>query len=289
MKDVIALPHSIEVLDENRPHNLSGHPWQPKEISVTQMFYRKFLFLVLGLCIPAAPARTLCQETHPPHWTYKGSEGPNHWSTLDPAFAPCSSGHHQSPIDIRDAKKEDLPVLKFDYNAVPLSIIDNGHTVMINYAPGSTLTVGDRIYKLTQFHFHHPSEEHINGKKFAMVAHLVHADADGHLAVVAVLFKIGVSDRLLETLWKNIPKEKEKTVTLSSVSINVKDLLPADFSYYTFSGSLTTPPCTEGVTWFVLKDAATLSAQQLVTFANLYPADNRPIQPTYQREILETK
>jgi carbonic anhydrase len=254
-----------------------------------QTYYRKYLFLVLGLCILVAPARTLCQETHPPHWTYTGPDDPKHWGTLDPAFAACSSGHHQSPIDIRDAKKEDLPVLKFDYNAVPLSIIDNGHTVMINYAPGSTLTVGDRIYKLTQFHFHHPSEEHINGKTYDMVAHLVHADADGHLAVVAVLFKLGASDPLLETLWKNIPKEKEKTVTLSSVSINVKDLLPADFGYYTFSGSLTTPPCTEGVTWFVLKDAATLSAQQLATFANLYPADNRPIQPTYQREILETK
>src|SRR4030095_92175 len=125
---------------------------------------------------------------------------------------------------------------------------------MINYAPEGTLTVGDRVYKLTQFHFHHPSEENINGEKFDMVAHLVHADADGHLAVVAVLFKIGASDPLLETLWKNIPKEKEKTVTLSSVSINVKDLLPANFAYYTFSGSLPTPPCTEGITWFVLKD-----------------------------------
>jgi carbonic anhydrase len=256
---------------------------------MSQSYHRKALFLVLGLCILATPARTLCQETRPPHWTYSGPEDPEHWGKLDPAFAACSQGHHQSPIDIRDGKKEDLPALKFDYDAVPLSIIDNGHTVMINYAPGSTLNVGDKVYKLTQFHFHHPSEEHINGKRFDMVAHLVHTDAEGHLAVVAVLFTSGAPNSLLETLWNNIPAEKDKTVALASVSINVKDLLPADLGYYTFSGSLTTPPCTEGVTWYVLKTTSSLSPQQLATFAKLYPADNRPIQPSYQREILETK
>ena len=256
---------------------------------MSQAFFRIWLFLILGSCILAVPARSRAQEAHPPHWTYSGPEDPARWGVLDPAFAACSNGHHQSPIDIRGAKKADLPVLRFDYNSVPLSIIDNGHTVMINYAAGSTLSVGDKVYKLTQFHFHHPSEEHINSRKFDMVAHLVHADAEGHLAVVAVLFEKGAANPLLETLWKNIPAEKEKAVALSSVSVNVKGLLPADLGYYTFSGSLTTPPCTEGVTWYVLKTIATLSPQQLATFAKLYPANNRPIQPTYQREILETK
>ena len=251
--------------------------------------YRKWLLLIPGLWILAAPAISLAQEAHPPHWAYAGPEDPKHWGELDPAFAACSNGHHQSPIDIKDAKKADLPALRFDYNTVPLSIIDNGHTVIINYAPGSTLTIGDKVYKLTQFHFHHPSEEHINGKKFDMVAHLVHTDAEGRLAVVAVLFLKGAANPLLETLWENIPPEKEKAVALSSVSVNVKDLLPADLGYYTFSGSLTTPPCTEGVTWYVLKTTSTLSLQQLDRFAKLYPVDNRPIQPTYQREILETK
>lgn len=262
------------------------------------MVFARPRFIVFGmratmfLClvgILAMPARTLAQEAHPPHWAYKGSGGPRHWGALDPAFATCSNGHQQSPIDIRDAQKTELPALKFDYNAVPLSIIDNGHTVAINYAPGSTLTVGDKVYKLTQFHFHHPSEEHINAKGFDMVAHLVHQSADGHLAVVAVLFKLGAPNPLLGTLWKNIPQEKEKTVALASVSINVKDLLPADLGYYTFAGSLTTPPCTEGVTWFVLKNAATLSTQQLARFAKLYPANNRPIQPSDAREILESR
>ena len=250
---------------------------------------RKSLLLVFGVCIFAFPAIPLAQEAHPPHWAYSGPGDPKHWGQLDPAFAACSNGRQQSPIDIRDAKIADLPVLKLDYSAVPLSVIDNGHTVMVNYAPGSTLTVGDKVYKLTQFHFHHPSEEHINGRGFDMVAHLVHKDAEGHLAVVAVLFKKGAANPLLETLWKNIPPDKEKTVALPSVSVNVKDLLPADLGYYTFSGSLTTPPCTEGVTWYVLKTSSTLSPEQLATFAKLYSANNRPIEPTYQREILETR
>lgn len=254
-----------------------------------QSFCGKSQFLIFTLCTLAAPTISLGQEAPPVHWSYKGPDDPKHWGKLDPAFAACANGHHQSPINIADAKATDLPALKFDYNAVPLSIVDNGHTVMVSYAPGSTLTAGDKVYKLTQFHFHHPSEEHISGQKFDMVAHLVHADGEGHLAVVAVLFKKGAPNPLLETLWKNIPEEKEKTVTLTDVSVNVKDLLPAALGYYTFSGSLTTPPCTEGVTWYVLKSTATLSPHQLASFAKLYPADNRPIQPTYQREILETR
>lgn len=256
---------------------------------MTQTCHRKSQLLTLGFCILAMPTSSLAQEAHPPHWTYEGPEDPKHWGKLDPAFAACSNGHRQSPIDIRDARITDLPALKFDYDAAPLSIIDNGHTVMVDYAPGSTLMVGDKVYKLKQFHFHHPSEERVSGKRFDMVAHLVHVDADGHLAVVAVLFKKGAANPLLETLWKNIPAEKEKTAALSSVSVNAKDVLPKDLGYYTFSGSLTTPPCTEGVTWYVLKTTSTLSPEQLATFAQLYPANNRPTQPSYQREILETK
>jgi carbonic anhydrase len=173
---------------------------------------------------------------------------------------------------------------------VPLSIVDNGHTIMVNYAPGSTLTVGDKIYTLKQFHFHHPSEEHVNGKKYDLVAHLVHADADGHLAVVAILFKRHSTPApLLDTLWKNLSAEKGRVVEVSSVSINARDLLPPTTGYYTFAGSLTTPPCTEGVTWYVLKTPVDVSEPQLDAFAKIYKHDNRPIQPTNQREVLESK
>jgi len=223
------------------------------------------------------------------HWTYTGADGPADWGKLDPAFSSCSAGHRQSPIDMKGAKKADLPALRFSYNAVPLNIIDNGHTIQINYAPGSTLTVGDKTYTLKQFHFHHPSEEHLNGHGYDMVAHLVHADEQGHLAVVAVLLKKGSSNALIETLWKNLPSDKEKALEIPGVTVNVKDLLPAHHAYYTFAGSLTTPPCSEGVTWYVLKEPTALSNEQIADFAKIYPLNARPIQPTNGRELLESK
>lgn len=251
--------------------------------------YWKAIVLILALCVALQPRVACAQESHPPHWSYEGKDGPKEWGSLDVAYATCSQGRTQSPIDIKDAKKSDLPPLKFDYRAVPLNIIDNGHTIQVNYAPGSTLTVGQKTYMLKQFHFHHPSEEEINGHGFDMVAHLVHADAEGHLAVVAVLLKKGPSNAFLETVWKNIPAQKEKAVDVASVNVNAKDLLPADHGYFTFSGSLTTPPCTEGVTWYVLKDQVSLSADQVAAFAKIYPINARPIQPSNGRELLETK
>ncbi|HTQ97534.1 MAG TPA: carbonic anhydrase family protein, partial [Candidatus Acidoferrum sp.] len=177
---------------------------------------QKIWGVVVGICgLSLAPSLLRAQDHAAAHWGYKGEDDPKHWGKLDRAYASCANGHNQSPINITGAKPAELPALKFDYNAVPLNIIDNGHTVMVTYAPGSTLTVGDHVYKLTQFHFHHPSEERVNGKKYVMVAHLVHADADGHLAVVAILFKEGAANPLLETLWKDVPAEKEKAATLS--------------------------------------------------------------------------
>jgi len=251
--------------------------------------YRKILSTLLTLCVILFWTASPAQEPHPPHWSYEGQEGPKYWGRLDPAYATCASGHAQSPIDIRHAKLAELPPLKFDYNSVPLNIINNGHTIQVNYPSGSTLTVGDKTYALKQFHFHHPSEEHINGRGFDLVAHLVHDDGSGHLAVVAVLFRTGPSNALLDAVWRNIPAQAEKATDVPSVSLNVKDLLPADHGYYTFAGSLTTPPCSEGVTWYVLKNQTTLSQNQLAAFAKLYPRDARSIQPLAGREVLETK
>ena len=224
-----------------------------------------------------------------PHWSYEGSTGPNNWGSLEDDFATCKLGQHQSPIDIGPAKKADLPPLQFHYLASPLTIIDNGHTVMVSYAPGSTMTVGDKAYELVQLHFHHPSEEHVKGKKFPMVAHLVHKDSEGHLAVVAILLSEGDSNSLIETLWINLPKEKEKTIKPSNVSVDATALLPGSRGYYTFTGSLTTPPCSENVTWYVLKETMHVSRLQVQAFAKLYPNDARPIQPLYDRVVLETK
>jgi carbonic anhydrase len=247
------------------------------------------VLLTSTLSLVGLPVLSAAQEAHPPHWAYEGKEGPKEWGNLDSSYAACAVGKTQSPIDIKGAKKADLPALNFSYHTVPLSIIDNGHTIQVNYASGSTLTVGEKLYTLKQFHFHHPSEEHVNGKDFPLVAHLVHADAEGHLAVVAVLFELGNANSLVDTLWKNVPSEKEKPQDIPSVSIQAEDLLPNERSYFTYAGSLTTPPCSEGVSWYVLNSYATISPKQVAAFAKIYPRNARPIQPSNGREILLSK
>jgi len=237
------------------------------------------------LALPALHA----EEKH--HWTYSGQTGPGHWAALQSEYSVCGVGKTQSPIDIRDgvAKKSALAEIAFDYKPSPLEIIDNGHTIQVNYAPGSYITVDGKRCELVQFHFHKPSEETINGKSADMVAHLVHKDTDGHLAVVAVLLKTGPSNKLVETLWKNLPHEKERETAVDGVQVNAAELLPAKTAaYYTFTGSLTTPPCSEDVTWFVLKTPTSISSAEVSRFAKLYPMNARPTQPLNGREIRTT-
>jgi len=233
----------------------------------------------------AAPATA---PSHAPHWGYSGADGPSHWGDLDPSFANCKTGKRQSPIDIKGAKKDaTLAPLQIDYQPSPLKIVDNGHTIKIDYAAGSSVTVGGKTYPLTQFHFHKPSEEEIAGKKYAMVIHLVHELPDGAV-VVALLVKSGGENPLIQTLWANLPKTEGKENEVAGVTINAADLLPADRNYYNFDGSLTIPPCGEGVNWFVMKTPIEMSAAQIAVFAKHYPMNARPIQPTNGREIKES-
>jgi carbonic anhydrase len=235
-------------------------------------------------------AGSMGQAHDPKHsWDYGEALGPDHWGDLKPEFAMCKSGHQQSPIDIHDAKKADLPQIHFDYQPSSLHIIDNGHTIMVNYAPGSFMSVGGKRYELKQFHFHRPSEEKINGKAFAMSVHLVHVDQAGKLAVVAVLLREGQENSLVDELWKDLPREKEREDRLDNIRIDVSGMLPSDRAYYTFSGSLTTPPCSEDVTWFVLKNPVTVSAEEIEKFSQLYRNDARPTQPLYNRVVLESQ
>jgi carbonic anhydrase len=247
-------------------------------MTLCQTLARLFL---LGVLVATGPARA--EERH--HWGYEGHGSPASWASLDPGFSACKLGHLQSPIDIRGAKVADLPALRFEYRPSPLKIVDNGHTIQVNYAPGSAIEVGGTRYELVQFHFHRPSEEKINGKAHAMVAHLVHRDAAGRLAVVAVLLDKGGASELIDTLWKNIPKERAKERELADVHIDATQLLPPDRRYYTFQGSLTTPPCSEGVTWFVLKTPLKIADAQTATFARLYPHNSRPVQPLHGRLV----
>ena len=223
------------------------------------------------------------------HWSYHGNTGPTHWGALEHEFSTCGLGKHQSPIDIKSVavKKAALGGIKFDYKPSTLKIINNGHTIQINYDPGSTITVGGKQYELVQFHFHRPSEEKIDGKSFDMVAHLVHKDSSGNLAVVAVLVRSGQSNSLIATLWSHLPQEKGVEQLVANTQIDAARLLPSDRAYYTFTGSLTTPPCSEDVTWFVLRDPMQFSKQEVARFAKLYPMNARPVQPLNGR-LVET-
>jgi carbonic anhydrase len=246
--------------------------------------------LAIGAAIAiAAAASQAAEQAH--HWSYSGATGPAKWGSLEKGFAQCKTGQAQSPIDIPDAsaRKGDLAPLLFNYKPSPLKIIDNGHSIQVDYAPGSFLNWDGKRYELTQFHFHKPGEEKIDGKGHDMDAHLVHRGPDGKLVVLAIQLDAGKENRLLKTLWDNLPKEKGKENSVDAVKINAVDLLPEDKGYYTFAGSLTTPPCTEEVTWVVLKTPVQVSADEIARFGRIYPMNARPIQPLNARDIQATR
>jgi carbonic anhydrase len=232
-----------------------------------------------------AAART--PDGHSPHWSYDGSGGPEAWARLNPEFAKCGSGQRQSPIDIRGGIKVDLDPVQFDYKPTAFGVVDNGHTVQVNVGSGNTIEVQGRRYDLVQFHFHRPSEERIDGRQFDMVAHLVHKDTDGRLAVVAVLLDRGSAHAVVQQVWNNLPLEKGEQLD-ARAPIDLNDLLPADKRYYTYMGSLTTPPCSEGVLWMVMQQPVAISQAQINIFAKLYPMNARPIQSAAGRLIKQS-
>lgn len=245
--------------------------------------------LAIATVVAAIAVRSSAESEGAHHqWSYSGNEGPSRWGQLDVAYRVCETGKTQAPINIekKDVSAAKLPQLVFNYRPVPLDIVDNGHSIQVNYAPGSALLVGGKRYELVQFHFHHPSEEEIDGKRFEMVVHLVHRDAAGQLAVVAVLLRVGHENPLLATLWSGLPKPGNHEPQITKAHINAGGLLPSDHSYYAFSGSLTTPPCLEGVRWMVLKTPMEISKAQVATFASRYPDNARPVQRLNGRHVL---
>jgi len=236
--------------------------------------------LAAVLCAGAA---TFAAEVH---WNYgKGHGGPPHWSELEPEFAACRLGKLQSPIDIRGAKKTELPPIAFAYAAGAPKVVNNGHTIQVDVPPGSSITVGGHAYELQQFHFHAPAEEAVSGKRAPLVAHFVHKDADGKLAVVAVHFDVGAESAALAPVFAKLPAKAGTEATLEGAPLDFAAALPASRGYYEFEGSLTTPPCSEGVRWLVLKAHATISKAQLAAFRELYPDNARPLQPVNGRAI----
>lgn len=241
------------------------------------------LAAVLPLCAHAQ------QPTH--EWGYTGKTGPAKWSGIKAEYVTCKVGHQQSPIDIHTNTtiKSALDPIVFEYKPSPLKIIDNGHTVQVNYAAGSGISLGGVRHELLQFHFHTPSEERINGKQYPLGLHLVHKNADNKLAVVAVLFKLGKENPVLTTIFNKLPKVKEVEQVVEGTEIDISAVLPATQGYYNFPGSLTTPPCSEEANWFVLKTPVEMSKAQLAQFHALYKNNARPVQPLFQRVIKESQ
>ena len=225
--------------------------------------------------------------SHDIHWSYDGDGGPVRWGKIDPANAKCDTGERQSPIDIRDGIRVELEPVTFNYKPVRFNVVDNGHTIQVNLGAGNSITILGKRYDLVQFHFHKPSEERVNGAGFDMVAHLVHKDIDGKLVVLAVLIQQGKANNLVQTIWNYLPLEKNDTVQAPGV-IDMNQILPANHQYYTYMGSLTTPPCTEGVLWVVFKEPIELSQDQISIFSRLYPMNARPIQNSAGRLIKES-
>lgn len=221
------------------------------------------------------------------HWGYSGAEGPDHWAELDPAYGVCSSGRNQSPIDLAGFVEAELAAIEFSYGANATEILNNGHTVQVNFPSGNAISVGRHGFELKQVHFHTPSENIVEGRSFAMEAHFVHADNDSNLAVIGVMLEIGEANEALATLWRQMPEEAGESHALSS-DFGALSLLPDDKAYYRFNGSLTTPPCSEGVWWHVMKNPVSVSDGQVAAFLHaVHHANNRPVQPVNARQVLK--
>ena len=218
-------------------------------------------------------------------WGYAGAQAAPYWGTLDEAYHACLHGKEQSPINISKFLQEDVPDLNISYNPSSLSVSNNGHTIQVNYEAGSSFTVGGVQYELLQSHFHTPSEHYLDGAPYPMEVHFVHKAADGALGIVGVMMKVGEHNRIIEGIWQNAPINTGDTKVVESVELDASALLPESLEYYKYGGSLTTPPCSEGVQWHVMKDPIELSEQQLKAFQALFPVNARPVQSLNDRVV----
>ena len=253
---------------------------------------RRTIWLMAASAVLMAPTAGWSQWRTP--WSYDMGrpDGPARWGDLDPDYGACKTGQAQSPINIRRVRKAALPPLDFAFHEGPVRLINNGYTaVRVDYAPGNgeALTIAGRRYELTQFHFHHPSEETLKGQRFAMNLHLMLKGEDGQVVGVVVFVKPGVANPTIAQLWAYMPEAKGPAQDLPGVTVDPGRLLPETLGYYRYTGSISAPPCSEGVDWYVLKAPIEASPAQIAAFARLYPHDVRPLQPLNGREVLESR
>ncbi len=223
---------------------------------------------------------------HGPHWSYEGETGPKHWGELAKEYRLCESGVEQSPIDLKVTQEKSSTKLEFSYQPTDIDVVNNGHTVKFNYKPGSFLSVDGKKYELKQFHYHVPSEHTVNGGHFPIEIHLVHQDEEGHLAVVGMMIKEGTTNQKMEPVIKYLPYENGEKIIEKQATIDMSVMLPKHTErFFHYRGSLTTPPCSESVEWFVLTDPIRMSDEQITEFSRIYQDNNRPVNPLGSRTL----
>ncbi len=227
-------------------------------------------------------------RTPPLNWAYQGEAGPAAWARLRPEYRLCGNGQRQSPIDLRGGLAVDLEPVRFDYADGRFAVVDSGKTVKATLAPGNHIEIGGQRYELQHLQFNRPSEHRIDGRQFEMSAHLVHRDVQGQLAIVELLIDRGPPNPVVQTVWNNLPLEQGQEVP-ARATLPLQALLPEDRRYYTYMGSLTAPPCTEGVRWVVMRQPVSLSPAQIELFARIYPMNARPVQQLAGRRILQSQ
>ncbi|MEB3282009.1 MAG: carbonic anhydrase family protein [Lyngbya sp.] len=240
------------------------------------------IFFFTVLIIPVA-----CSNSQPEmgEWGYKGEIGPENWGELKEDFALCETGLQQSPINIDTEALTPKPKIEFSYDYTPLRVVNIGHTVQVEYESGSTIKVDNKQYELKQFHFHSPSEHQLNGKSYPMEVHLVHQSSDGELAVIGILMEEGTNNRFISSIWPHVPEETREN-PVSGVAINASALPPQEQVYFNYTGSLTTPPCSEGVNWIVFEKPIEVSEEQIEYFRSVYNVNARPVQPLNERQVI---
>jgi carbonic anhydrase len=268
--------------------------------------FHKSLRVAIGILLLIFDLMGLSKESHAmqetsqhgdskAHWGYEPENGPANWGKLNRDWALCAEGKAQSPIDLMGARQEKSDDMKLAFPAANLRIIhqthvldaiDNGHTIQINYDGGETFTVGNESYELRQYHFHSPSEHTVNGRHYPMEMHLVHVSQDKKLAVIGVFIEEGRHNTAFDAIWSNLPQKTGQEVHIENVQVDIDDMLPGNKTTYRYSGSLTTPPCSEDVRWFVYAEPIELSGNQIKAFRNIFHGNNRPVQSLNDRSLL---
>ena len=245
--------------------------------------------LVLAACVTTTPAVTDAPEVtdhDEVHWSYSGQDGPEHWGELSEDFELCRLGEEQSPIDITNPTTPGLDNIVFEYQPTEVRILNNGHTIQVNHDAGSSIQYEGQRYDILQFHFHAPSEHTVDDIQLDAELHLVHVDENRRLVVVGVLITRGAENEAFAPVWVSLPKD-ESSETATGMMVNAAELLPSDQTTFRYSGSLTTPPCSEGVRWLVMNTPVEMSVKQITAFTDIFNGNNRPLQPLHSREVMK--